>query len=144
MSQVVLNFITYDGTSATLPAKGDMMQLLFVREIASWDREYPHFGIIASVYWTRPRKGDMWAYWDGPRSAPCLIGKNLYAWRDRKKLIPREVAEMSGGVLTEERIRAIERSDRYGDKVTPTKEEHAAIVALIWPGEQIAESEGKS
>ena len=138
MNQVILDFVTYDGTPATLPDK-HYDGLLFIREIGSWDREFPRFGFISAVYWIRRRQGDIWAYWNGPGPAPALLGKSLYAWRERKKLIPREVMGMSGGVLTEERIRTIELG--IGEHATPNKEEYAALVALIWPEEKIAEQE---
>lgn len=139
-SQVVLNFVTYDGTSATRPGK-DEERLIFVREIASFDRTFPRFGVMSAIYWCRPRKGDVWAYWDGPRPAASLLGKNLYAWRSREKLIRREVTEMSGGVLTEERIRKIESC--IGEESSPTEKEYAAITALIWPDEKIAAPEAE-
>lgn len=136
---VTLDLVTYDGTPATLPEK-HYDGLLLIREVGAWDRDFPHFGFISAMYWVRPRRGDMWAYWTGPGPAPALLGKRLYAWREHKKLIPREVAEMSGGALTVERIKAIELG--IGEHAAPTKEEYAALIALIWPEEKIAEPEG--
>ena len=129
----VLNWVTLNGTAKTQPRKD---ALLFVIERPAWDRPFPHRGLILECYWIADgstcnsrRPGDIWAYWTGPRPQGGLTKDQLRYWRNKRDLTRAQVSEMTGGVVTPERIEEIEREINLWK---PTREEYEALAALVF------------
>lgn len=128
----VLNWVTLDGTAKTQPKKD---ALLFVIERPAWDRPFPHRGLILAQYWiagsisNSRRPGDIWAYWTGPRPQGGLTRDQFRHWRNKRDLTRAQVSEMTGGVVTPDRLKELEMEISLWK---PTQEEYEALAALVF------------